>query len=326
MRTRAIPSATPVTAPGRHRLPHLGARDAVGWLFAGWTAALTALALGLSSRTHPAPWLAGQLLLGCALVQWLVVLHECGHDTLFRTRRLNVWVGHVAGAFALIPFRAWKPVHARHHRWTGWQDVDPTTALLVPRSLSRLERAVVNACWRGWIPLFSVVYRLRNYWDFRRLRGILPPRALRAAGRDAALLAAGYAALLVALGPAQALRLAGLGLLLSLVVEDPLLLSQHTHVPQRLSGGEPVAPFPPPEQAAFTRSLRVPAWVSRGVLLNFDAHELHHMHPAVPAYRLRRLGEAPAHEVHWWRWLREAKRLPGEVFLFQDRTRSGFDL
>ena len=50
-------------------------------------------------------------------------------------------------------------MHGRHHKWTGWQDVDPTTAALVPRELGTLERVLVNVCWRFWIPLFSVLYR-----------------------------------------------------------------------------------------------------------------------------------------------------------------------
>jgi len=70
-------------------------------------------------------WAAGQIVLALALVQWFVVLHECGHDTLFRTRRLHPIVGRIAGAFAAIPYACWTRIHGRHHRWTGWQDLDP---------------------------------------------------------------------------------------------------------------------------------------------------------------------------------------------------------
>ena len=44
-----------------------------------------------------AAWAGGQVLLALGLVQWFVVLHECGHDTLFRTRRLEPTIGRVAG-------------------------------------------------------------------------------------------------------------------------------------------------------------------------------------------------------------------------------------
>ena len=60
-------------------------------------------------------------------------------------------------------------MHARHHKWTGWQDVDPTTAALVPRELQTVERVLVNVCWKFWIPLFSVLYRINNFWNWPRL-------------------------------------------------------------------------------------------------------------------------------------------------------------
>ncbi len=48
-----------------------------------------------------------------------------------------------------------------------------------------------------------------------------------------ALLAA-YVAIVIVVGPAAVLRMAGVALLLTLVAEDLLLLSQHTHIPQKL--------------------------------------------------------------------------------------------
>ena len=111
----------------------------------------------------------GQVLLALALVQWFALLHECGHETLFRGKRFTPSLGQVAGFFSIIPFYNWKRVHARHHKWTGWQDVDPTTAALVPRELKTVERVLVNVCWKFWIPLFSVLYRLNNFWNWPRL-------------------------------------------------------------------------------------------------------------------------------------------------------------
>ena len=51
------------------------------------------------------------------------------------------------------------------------------------------------------------------------------------------LLLALFGFVVFALGPAVALRGIGLALAISLVIEDLLLLSQHTHVPQHVSGG-----------------------------------------------------------------------------------------
>ena len=67
-------------------------------------------------------------------MQWFAVLHECGHRTMFRARRFNTLAGVVAGFLTMIPYRSWVRVHGRHHKWTGWQDLDPTTESLVPQT------------------------------------------------------------------------------------------------------------------------------------------------------------------------------------------------
>lgn len=117
----------------------------------------------------------------------------------------------------------------------------------------------------------------------------------------------------------------GPALLLSPMAEDVLLLSQHTHIPQHVSHGAAVRPFPAIEQEEFSRSLRLPGWLSM-LLLHFDAHELHHMYPFVPGYHLHGVAYMPQNEVGYWAWIRAAKRVPGEVFLFQNRTESGWEI
>ena len=234
-------------------------------------------------------------------------------------------MGSVAGFFALIPFRCWKPIHARHHKWTGWQDLDPTTAALVPRPLGRAERFAVNVCWRYWIPIFSVLYRAGNFWNLVRLFRLTGPQPgpARAMAVEAAALAAGYAAVVAALGPAPFVRAAGLALLLSLALEDVILLSQHTHMPMGLSRGREVQPHGALDQGSFTRSLRFPAWLST-MLLHFDAHELHHLYPAIPGYRLPKIRRAVGNEVGWREWgAGRARAVPARCFLFQNRTSRG---
>jgi fatty acid desaturase len=312
--------------PGPAALLHLRADDRTGWTFTTVVVAETAAGLWLSSSPLTTAWLAGQVLLAFALVQWFVLLHECGHGTLFASRRWNVIVGHLAGACSLIPFGIWQRIHARHHRWTGWQDLDPTTAALTPRTLTRIERLIVNLCWRLWIPLFAVLYRAGNFWNVRRLIRLFPDGAVRRTlVLEIALHATLITSLVVIAGPGLALRLGALALLLAFIAEEVLIVSQHTHVPMTLSDGHTVAPYRPLEQEIFTRSLRLPRWLSR-LVLHFDAHELHHMYPFVPGYHLDRVPYAPMNEVVWWRWIPAARAVPGEVFFFQNRDGSGFDI
>ena len=313
-------------APTPSALSHLRPVNAKGTVIVALALAVTSAAIWLSASGGWLRWGAGQIVLAAALVHWFVVLHECGHETLFRTRRLHDIAGHLAAFFALIPFHCWKRVHGRHHKWTGWQDLDPTTESLVPRPVSRAERAIVNVCWRLWIPLFSVVYRLSNYWNIPRLFVMFPNRAdRRRIMRDAAALLAAYTIVGYILGPSLLLRIGGAAIVLSLIAEDVLLLSQHTHVPQNVSGGAHVRPYPTIEQGAFTRSLRLPPLAS-ALVLHFDAHELHHMYPFVPGYHLRQIDYDPENEIGWWQWIARAKRLKGDVLLFQNRVTSGWDL
>ena len=307
-------------------LTHLRPSDAAGSAVILVAASATALALALSMRAELWLWLAGQVILAVALVQWFAILHECGHETLFRSRRVHGVIGQIAGFFSLIPFYNWKRVHGRHHKWTGWQDVDPTTATLVPRELSRAERVLVNVCWRFWIPLFSVLYRINNFWNWPRLRSLFEKsedRRRLAASSIGLLLV--YVAIVALVGPTALLRLIGLGVLLSLVAEDLLLLSQHTHIPQQLSHGEPVRPFPTIEQEVFTRSLVFPRWLS-ALLLHIDAHELHHMYPFVPGYRLGGVEYETENGIGLWEWIRGARAMPGEIFLFHNRLETGADI
>jgi fatty acid desaturase len=312
--------------PASSQLARLKPQDSVGWLFVGSCSLLTGTAVGLSYSGGPYAWVVGQVVLSAALLQWFVLLHEAGHCTLFHTRALNTFFGHIASFFALIPFHSWKLIHDRHHVWTGWQDLDATTEPLVPRTLKRHERFLVNLCWKTWLPLFSIIYRLNNFWNLPRLRHFVSethhPRILK----NIAFLLVSYGIVVYWLGLLQLVSLAGLAVFLTLVYQDPLLLSQHTHIPQHLSRGQKVKPFSPLEQEQFTRSIKFPSWLSAGLLLNFGAHELHHMYVQVPGYCLDQIAYLPRHEMQWWRWLLKAKRVPGEVFLFQNQTLSGLDL
>ena len=312
--------------PTARELSHLRPSNMAGAACITGCVALTGLAIGLSLSGSAWLWALGQLLLAFALVQWFAVLHECGHETLFRSRSWHGVLGQVAGFFSLIPFYNWKRVHGRHHKWTGWQDVDPTTEALVPRELGTIERLLVNVCWRFWIPLFSVLYRLNNFWNWPRLLELFPKSDDRRklAASSLALLGI-YVAIAVLAGPSFVLRMVGVGLLLALIAEDVLLLSQHTHIPQQLSHGEPVRPFPTVEQEVFTRSLIFPRWLST-LLLHIDAHELHHMYPYVPGYRLGQVHYATENEIGMWEWIRGARAMPGELFLFHNRLETGADI
>lgn len=288
---------------------------------------VSATGLALSVQPNRWLWLVGQIIFATSLVQWFVLQHEAGHQTLFKTKRLNVFAGHLASIFCAIPFYPWRSIHSLHHKWTGWQDVDPTTSSLVPRQLGTVERVIIDFCWASWIPLFSILYRTNNYWNIPRLLKLLPrPHHQRRNVLNILVLFAFYVALFVVFGPALMLRTTGLAILLSLIFCDPILFSQHNHMPQELSKGHKVKPNAPAEQVHYTRSLRFPQWISRWVLMQFDAHELHHKYPMIPGYHLHRIDDPMPNTHHWLRWIWKARRTKASVIMFQNRHDTGLDL
>lgn len=84
---------------------------AVFWLVATWT--------------HPLTLLLALILLPGRQLALAVITHECGHHTLFKTERLNQWVGQWLAAnpvFSDMP--AYARGHTRHHQLAG-TDTDP---------------------------------------------------------------------------------------------------------------------------------------------------------------------------------------------------------
>ncbi len=320
------PHGAVTNVPSTTAVSHLRSSNWAGGVLVSSAALLTVVGIALSLQSSWLVWLLGQAVLAVTMLQWFALLHECGHGTLFRSKALHAPVGRVAGFFSLIPFYCWKRIHGRHHKWTGWQDLDPTTVALVPRPLGRGERVLMNVCWRYWIPLFATLYRINNFWNWPRLRSMFPKQEDRkriAFSIITFLLA--YVVLAIVVGPWTLLRVAGLAFVFAFIVEDLLILSQHTHIPQNLSRGNQVNPFPALEQDVFTRSLVMPSWIS-AMLLHIDAHELHHMFPFVPGYRLRDISCATPNEISWWRWVRCARALPGETLMFHNRIETGADI
>ena len=252
------PDRPPVPAELRHLQP----QNARGAALVLACVALTATGVWLSLRPGAAAWAAGQLLTAAALLHWFVILHECGHETLFRTRRWHRVGGPVAGVLSLIPFASWTRVHgtpSQVDRLAGPRSDDRRAR--AAGAIDSVERAIVNVCWRLVDPAVLVRLPLENYWNLPRLmrhvpgaarptrdRGRLSRRCWRSTPRRS------WCSVLQ-----HRIRVAGLAVLLSLVAEDVLLLSQHAHVPQHVSHGAAVRPYPAPEQEAFTRSLRLPS-------------------------------------------------------------------
>lgn len=63
--------------------------------------------------------LAVAVLAGGFLMRIFIILHDCGHGSLFRSQNANHFWGVLAGFFTLTPYFRWRHEHAIHHATAG---------------------------------------------------------------------------------------------------------------------------------------------------------------------------------------------------------------
>jgi omega-6 fatty acid desaturase (delta-12 desaturase) len=76
---------------------------------------------GASIAGHTSFFLALMLAVPAAgfVVRLFMIEHDCGHGSLFSSRKTNDWVGRVIGVFTLTPYDFWRQSHASHHAGSG---------------------------------------------------------------------------------------------------------------------------------------------------------------------------------------------------------------
>lgn len=285
------------------------------------TAALISAALGLiyiSASTFGLSWFVAQLALGVVILQWFFLLHDLGHDHFYGRTALNVFVGHIASLFCVLPFFPWKYIHRTHHLWTGWKDKDPTMTIIIPRQVPEWKKNVINFCWKYWIPLFTLSFSFANFWNIKKLNRLYPQFKMKNLF-SIFLPMMFHLTLISVFGIKAYMHAFGLGFLIFLILCDPLLLSQHSSIPQNHSHGDKVTAFQFREQDQYTRSLIFPRWMGKYIFLGFNNHIVHHLFPTMPGYYLTDVQIKNSNDINWPEWLKEAKSINGfDLLLSED--------
>lgn len=301
--------------------------DAAGWRrwLAHWLAiAVTALALvglcgpALGLTGSFVTWLAGTvapglaqtglplpvagllavpliLLLGYLLAFQFCVLHECAHQTVFRSRPLNLIAGHLAAWLLVLPYHYYRAFHWDHHRYTQDPKRDPELAGGLPTT-----RRALFMMWSG-----ISVWRLR--WQVLLRHAVLAqvpepwvsveqkPLIIR----ESRYYLLGYVAALAASLQFGSLLLIWIWVLPVVAGQwfiRPYLLVEHTGCPNTS------------DMLANTRTTYTNAFV-RFFAWNMPYHAEHHAYPAVPFHALPALNEKMAPQLtqtgqgylHAWR-------------------------
>ena len=296
------------------------------WLIIIWQIALTTTAIWLTLSAQWRIKIPGEILLALCILQWFILEHDLGHNAFFKVPVLNAIFGHVSSLFSLIPFFPWKNIHHAHHVWTGWKDLDPTHPKKKIDELSRVKVFLINLCWKLWIPVFGISFSVLLFWNYQQLNKLFPQKKRVAQHRFSILFIVIIFITMACFFGNFILYCWLPAFVLYLMIADPLLLSQHTHLDYSDSKGSPVRPIRYILQPAYTRSVIYPKWISKCILYNFDKHGLHHQYPAIPLYELDTKTPPEENSIYWLKWLHIAKRMPASVLIFESYKETGINL
>jgi fatty acid desaturase len=230
---------------------------------------LLALAPVLAARSIAAAWSLAPFV-GLFLYRITIVMHDCVHRTLFRSPRVNDWIGLLLGAVTGIDLRRFRALHGKHHRLYGRAEDPQGFHYLGVQRLSRVQLA-----WHLVKPLFGA--NLRYVWRESMLHPENLWRAVRR-GDAAVFLAVQLLMFIVVTGGGRYLYLALLPFLSAATFG--LFLSQVRGLAEHGSRSAV-------EQAGHVRSHSARA-LERLVLydLHFNYHSAHHRWPQCPSCHL----------------------------------------
>ncbi len=272
--------------------------------------------LCITTLQSPFFYILSQFLLAMLFFQCFILLHECGHMSFFRYKWANRGFGYFMGFISLIPYSSWVEIHNLHHKWTGFRDKDPTTEGTVNPNFSSFTKALVNISWRLYIPLFTLGYRFGNYWNLDKMKRHLKPQSIRRIRLNMLIQFVVYIGIILLMRKIFFFYVLP-AYILSLVISDLIILSQHSHIDIPIAGKNPVRPVRFSEQVVYTRSITLPKFIAHYFLFNFNLHQAHHQHPSLPAYYLGDVAVEKTNAPEMLQYLKRFKSMSGMNFVFK---------
>lgn len=259
------------------------------------------------------------LLMSLFLVRAFVLMHDCGHGSLFRSRGLNRSFGFVFGVLSGMPQYVWSKHHAYHHatngNWDRYRGALLTKSLAEYEALGGIHRRLYALMRTLWItPLHGFLYVLffpRITWLVGSLRLLAhvtrkklarPGSPLGACaadfetpywksakeyrhmlGNNLVLLSA-WGAMSWLLGPALFFSVYVASVSLAAAIGIVLFAVQHNFEHSYASGDEGWDS----DVAAVegTSCLDLPRWLN-WFTADIAYHHVHHLSSSIPNYRLR---------------------------------------
>ncbi|MEQ8367931.1 MAG: fatty acid desaturase [Roseicyclus sp.] len=279
--------------------------DRIAWASYVGTFAVYFLTLWLAVQAWPIWWLVAPLVVinAFAGVRLYVLQHDCGHASLFSTKRLNDLAGQGLSVFTLTPYRVMQSNHNDHHSHLGNLDERDTTEIF---TMTVAEWEAAGPWQRLWYRLYRnpfimvpigglFTYVLAYRWPKNSAR----VGAMQVLAHNLALLA--WVGLLYLLGGWPALTVYAGTVFVAGCIGVFLVYLQHNFEDTWWDR----KPDLNPARAALQGSsaLDLGWWWDLGTG-NIAYHDIHHFNANIPSYRLRQCHRAlrDQYEVQTIRW------------------------
>ena len=237
------------------------------------------------------------LLMVLFLTRIFVLMHDCGHGSMFRSGRLNRAFGFVLGVLAGMPQYVWSQHHAFHHanngNWAKYRGPFVVDTVDGYAAMSERQRRRYRLLRRiPLLPLHAFLYVLvmpRVNW--LRGRWSTPLEGRHMTWNNLALLAL-WVAMSLAIGPALFFSVYVASVTLATAIGILVFTVQHNFEGSYASGDEGWDYH----EAAIrgTSCLVLPAWLN-WFTADIAYHHIHHLSATIPNYRLAECHREYAH-------------------------------
>jgi fatty acid desaturase len=236
-----------------------------------------------------------------------MVVHETAHKTAFRSRALNLALGHLSSFAIGLPYEYYCLFHWDHHRYTQDPDRDPEL-LVGPMPASDTQLAIAYTGLRQ--VAFRVGLMLRHAFTGNASAPWIPEGKRHIVVKEARLYVAFYAVLLLAsltLHTALLLWVWIVPLIVGQLFLRPYLYAEHTGCERTRSAFQNT-------RTTYT------GMVMRWFAWNMPYHVEHHAYPSIPFHALPKLNRIVADQIVFrgqgyravtretWAWFRRERR------------------
>lgn len=229
------------------------------------------------------PWVVSVVLQGLMKVRMFIIFHDCCHRSFFPSSSSMDWnaaLGVVVGCLVMTPYSSWSEGHRRHHSISGnlnfTHDDGQTSApwtLAKWRQASMLERARYlflfgPLTYFTVVPVISIVVLQRLYARGYENGGILL-----------------WLCMLHVVGGYEAIQTEMASIVIMCVLGFLIFHSQHTFQGSYRREDKDFDQYL--AAVAGSSYLQVPFGLTF-FTLGIEYHHIHHLHPRVPCYNLKR--------------------------------------